>query len=65
MVKNIKVTGVWRKIHIYKTQFTWSGKQITESSRVNYFLGNDEVNGSCITCLLRLIILQYTEINRN
>ena len=62
-IKSLKLTDIWRIKNVNKTQFTWSRKNRTESTRIDYFLVSAEVTKNCFSCDIRPVVLRYTDHN--
>lgn len=54
---------MWRNRNPNKIQYTWSRKDRSESTRIDYFLIAPEVFKNCVSCDIRPIVLQYTDHN--
>ena len=63
LIRSLKITDIWREKNVHKTQFTWSRKNRSEATRIDYFLIGSEVKKNCFTCDIRPVVLQYTDHN--
>ena len=54
---------MWRNRNPNKIQYTWSRKDRSESTRIDYFLIAPDVFKNCVSCDIRPIVLQYTDHN--
>ena len=63
LIKSLKLKDVWREKNPNKSQFTWSRKDRTEATRIDYFLTESEVYKNCLSCDIRPVVLKYTDHN--
>ena len=63
LIKSLKLKDIWREKNLTKTQFTWSRKNRSESTRIDYFLIGTEAKKNCVSCDIRPVAIQYTDHN--
>lgn len=63
VIKSLKLVDIWRDLNKTKTQFTWSRKNRSESTRIDYFLVSPEIRKNCSSCDIRPIVSKLTDHN--